>query len=358
MISNGDSGVVFTFLWDQSYMVVTSGTSATLMSGPQLPGGFTVAPVLQAQDGSFVGTGWPPNGGTMVAFDASGNIRWSVPNEQPQIATDDGRVIGRSGATYDSNGNATGWMNGPITYSWFGNSYQVGSVEQLLARLINLAGTFWPFSQGNASGNGTANKPLSSYVQPLMAQIALSYAVPPKNATFVPQGGLACNLFVKQVLEDCGQTAPVLVDARSRLRYLFGTVTTPYYPALAGDWATRTSVLGCWHNVIPTPRLSGPIYPAQEARPGDVIAETISYGDATGHTGIVVGPGQTASADSAASCKSQGSIPDETIDITSYGFRPDGWSSPETYVNPSGQTVPCSTYGWMSKAVVKRFVCQ
>jgi hypothetical protein len=44
----------------------------------------------------------------MIAFDATGNVRWTAPNEQPQIATDDGGVIERSGFTYDRNGSATG----------------------------------------------------------------------------------------------------------------------------------------------------------------------------------------------------------------------------------------------------------
>jgi len=35
-----------------------------------------VSPVLQTQDGSFVGE----CSGGMVAFDASGNVRWVVPN--------------------------------------------------------------------------------------------------------------------------------------------------------------------------------------------------------------------------------------------------------------------------------------
>jgi hypothetical protein len=107
---------------------------------------------------------------------------------------------------------------------------------------------------------------------------------------------------------------------------------------------------------VPSDRLGG--YPADLSRPGDIIAEAINYTNATGHVGIVVGSSQTASADSAAACMSNGTIPAEIIDITDYGFRPDGWASSQTYVNQNGQIVPCSQNGWKSKAVVKRFTCQ
>jgi hypothetical protein len=73
----------------------------------------------------------------MVALDASGKVRRSVRNEQPQIATADGGVIGQSGITYNQNGSATGRMN-PATYSWTGNAYQDGPVTQVLAMFLNL----------------------------------------------------------------------------------------------------------------------------------------------------------------------------------------------------------------------------
>jgi hypothetical protein len=67
---------------------------------------------LQRQDGSFVGVAFVGDQWAnfydlvpyMVAFDASGAVLWSVPNEEPQIATADGGVIGKSGITYDQNG--------------------------------------------------------------------------------------------------------------------------------------------------------------------------------------------------------------------------------------------------------------
>ena len=103
-----------------------------------------VVPVLQAQDGSFVGT----SEDGMVAFDAGGNMGWAVPGRCPQIATADGGVVAQApgmwgcydatgpGFTFDANGNATGMIVASPTYSWTGNSYQVGSVEQFLTNVI------------------------------------------------------------------------------------------------------------------------------------------------------------------------------------------------------------------------------
>ena len=165
LITNADQGALLTF-WDGdgvNYMAVVTGTSASLVSPPQVAGqawAQPVIPVLQAQDGSFVG--WYYAGDqnqccqtNMVAFDASGTVRWTVPNETPQIATADGGVIGQSGTTYDQNGNATGQMN-PTTQSWLANAYQLGPVNQVVAAPLYVATNWWPFAGANVSGNGTA----------------------------------------------------------------------------------------------------------------------------------------------------------------------------------------------------------
>ena len=77
---NGDTPVVG--------MAVTNGTSVNVGSTPQVPGQIgAVVPVLQAQDGSFVGTAWTGEDGDvpyMVAFDASGSVRWSVSGYGPR----------------------------------------------------------------------------------------------------------------------------------------------------------------------------------------------------------------------------------------------------------------------------------
>ena len=161
MITNADTGIVLTWTGDVGSpgMAVTTGTSVSVVNYPSGPNGGPVVPVPQAQDGSFVGLGGDSTQSFMIAFDQSGNMRWSVAgNYAPQIATDDGGVIANddfgNAVTFDQNGNATGQMANLPTYTWFGNSYQIGSVDQILTNIINRAVSWWPFTGGNASGSG------------------------------------------------------------------------------------------------------------------------------------------------------------------------------------------------------------
>jgi hypothetical protein len=142
-------------------MALTTGASASVVSAPQVPGQTaTVVPVLQAQDGSFVGYAEDGNTGNndMVAFDATGNVRWMVPNEQPQIATADGGVIGQSGITYDQNGNATGQVRTGVP-NWAGQIYTVGtstSGVELDSSWVNFGSGFASVPGGNPSGTATS----------------------------------------------------------------------------------------------------------------------------------------------------------------------------------------------------------
>jgi hypothetical protein len=114
---------------------------------------------LQAQDGSFVGTVQDQNNAgqtDMVGFDSSGNIQWTVPNEQPKVATADGGVIGQSGIIYGQGGNATGVIANMPTYSWLGNAYQVGSVDHVVPQPLFAAMSFWAFMQATTSGGKTS----------------------------------------------------------------------------------------------------------------------------------------------------------------------------------------------------------
>jgi hypothetical protein len=104
----------------------------------------------------------------MVSFDATGTVRWIVPNETPQIATADGGVIaqpvnadwtiGPSATIYDQNGIATGQMASLPIQSWKGNAYQVGSTDQVAFTMIDIALSFNAFAYGSPSRNGTAVK--------------------------------------------------------------------------------------------------------------------------------------------------------------------------------------------------------
>jgi hypothetical protein len=152
MISNGDTGVLLNWsvIWGgEDYInvsgvtgwAITNGTSVTPINPPL---GGAVTPVLQRQDGTFVGEVYDPNVPNQwdtVAFDQSGNPLWTVPNDQPQFATADGGVKGQSGITYDQNGNATG--QGPFyTQSWTYNMYQDGPLTQVAAMPTILATSF------------------------------------------------------------------------------------------------------------------------------------------------------------------------------------------------------------------------
>ena len=178
MITNADQGVLFTLQGSGLgagtgfVMAVTTGTSVSLTNAPVVFGSDgdmdAVQPLLQAQDGSFIGTVVVGNDANnnplsdMASFDQTGAIRWVVPgNYQPQIATADGGLIATdpSGAaiTFDQYGNATDVEASFAAQSWMGNMYELGSTKQVL--LIPKAVATPPFSSfagANQSGNGTS----------------------------------------------------------------------------------------------------------------------------------------------------------------------------------------------------------
>ena len=162
MITNADTGVLLSwisFSGAGDWTAITNGTGVSVSNG--IIPGQDVQPVVQAQDGSFVGVYFTgssyPQQPNMIAFDQSGNVRWIVPNDQPQIATADGGVIAQSGIIYDQNGNVTGQIANLPTYSWPGDAYRVGSVDQVPALTIFPVLNFWAFLGGSNSGAGTAD---------------------------------------------------------------------------------------------------------------------------------------------------------------------------------------------------------
>jgi len=140
-------------------LALTQGGGVSAMQDNGLPGQSNLfVPVLQTQNGSFVGSpGWG-----ILATDQSLHVLWSVPNDYPQIATADGGVIGYSGITYDANGNATGQLGNLPIQSWPGYAYEIGSVAQVDSPIIAATNVFWPFTNfwpianANDSGNSTA----------------------------------------------------------------------------------------------------------------------------------------------------------------------------------------------------------
>jgi hypothetical protein len=165
LITNADQGVLASWELETVPYSPGWGTPSVAYYVAAVSGGGLIAqsttaklvqPVLQAQDGSFYGTFDSGGSGGMIKFDQSGSVKWSVPGDSPQIATADNGVIGVSGITYDSNGNATDQIAVPIQ-SWDQTTFQYGSVEETLA--IPAAPATPPYASflgANQSSNNTS----------------------------------------------------------------------------------------------------------------------------------------------------------------------------------------------------------
>jgi hypothetical protein len=166
LISNADTGVVLTLATDAFYIATTTGTNVSVVNTPLFPNQNTFSPyipVLQAEDGSFIGTVVDNQSSQfMVGFGASGNLLWSVPSETPRIALHGGGVVGTSGTTYDSSGNMTGQIPNLAALAWNGDGYQIGSVDWILIDPVLYAGTWVAFQGGTQSANGTTGIPMDS----------------------------------------------------------------------------------------------------------------------------------------------------------------------------------------------------
>lgn len=108
-----------------------------------------------------------------------------------------------------------------------------------------------------------------------------------------PAGTNKCNLFVYEVLKSAGTPVPM------RVRWSWRNLGNVSYPPLARQWADPDQVIPGWVIV-------------KDPQPGDVAAMRINYTDATGHVGIVTGPGTTVSASSET----------DTVVENDWGFRP------------------------------------
>jgi hypothetical protein len=167
LITNADKGVLYswaicpmpcTYAQFQLTTVSTDGGVSTTPNtiGAGSGGTSPVQPVLQGQDGTFVGTAAD---GSMVVFDSFGNQKWSVPNYVPRIATADGGVIAQSWdgttALFDQNGGSIAKVGSLPTYSWKG-AYQIASIDSVIPEfdLAGIATTFAAVPAGNLTGNG------------------------------------------------------------------------------------------------------------------------------------------------------------------------------------------------------------
>ena len=162
-----------------------------------LPGQGGFQPVLQAQDGSYVGTVSSSIGNLMAAVTTSGTLKWTVPGSyNPVMAMIDGGALAKSGdglstLTFDQNGNATGQKTNLAPPNqggqgqwpgWFGNSqgnaYSVasGTATLVASATTTYATTFAAVTGGNQSGSLTAIQQVqTNQVQSYQKQIPKLY---------------------------------------------------------------------------------------------------------------------------------------------------------------------------------------
>jgi len=170
MITNADQGLLIAWGAGEGGMAITTGTSVSNVSASQVGG---VVPILQAQDGSFIGTsttvGQNGSGFTnnIVSFDKTGKVRWVVANDQPQTATVyytptvSLGVIGTSGTQYSQTGKNLGKVvGGTPTQTWTGSRYQISPAQTLQKiagpPIAQATPPFWSDAQANQSGNSTS----------------------------------------------------------------------------------------------------------------------------------------------------------------------------------------------------------
>jgi hypothetical protein len=177
IITNADNGILLTWIKSTNF---TSNDPVAQLTPISASGAGTTAsmtgyvqPMVQQQDGTFVGTLYntQQNLAQMISFDQAGNVKWSATgNYQPQVATSDGGVIAQNlntgaSATFDSNGTSTGQMASLPTQSWSGNVYKVGSVDQVAVAPVQVAASFWPVKGANVSANSAGGIIETLYVR-------------------------------------------------------------------------------------------------------------------------------------------------------------------------------------------------
>jgi len=204
-----------------------------------------IEPVLQVQDGSFVGQYFDDSSllYNMVAFDQSGTVRWIVSNEQPLMATDDGGVIGQSGTKYDQNGNATGQIanGGTQTPGWFGaglgTTYILGQseVSDVKSTPLRVGGTFTAWAGGNASGQGTA-------IQQVMTKLPQSGAKQLPDASHPPCFPVP-SLAPPDVQPTCGYINAIELTTIATPDAIFRNFIQNFAPAIETNGVPRNSVM-------------------------------------------------------------------------------------------------------------------
>jgi hypothetical protein len=193
-----------------SYLATIASGGGVSLATLNLPGqNAPIQPVLQRADGSYVGTAYVNEGNElmMMAFTASGQQLWSVPNDTPQIATSDDGVIGASGTTYDQNGSIDGQeANNSAVTSWSSNWYLAsGGVTALALPLVDeLDSTSnWGFAGGNPSQNGTSFLQCCTPGPEWLFGVATGTSSdPPPVSKPYPLNNISCTKSPSQVISD------------------------------------------------------------------------------------------------------------------------------------------------------------
>jgi N-acetylneuraminic acid mutarotase len=231
LITNADHGAVVTWQVLSSYYNGQNGPITTTNYIASLSGMSVVSqnttpsllkPVLQAQDGTFFGT----SDQGMVRFDQNGKIKWTV-GDSPQIATADNGVVGVSGITYDSNGNAIGAAGNanPNTTSMIAGARANGA-----AQAADISGPMGASQSADASGSignsfSAAQSWVSNVYQVLTGNVA-QLSVPPVPVATPPNWSLA------GANQSGNSTSPRCHDDRDDLIYQYQAynVSDSYFP--------------------------------------------------------------------------------------------------------------------------------
>jgi hypothetical protein len=274
MISNADQGVLLS--WVESSSANTPLYHLTPISGGSPTGTATTAdllmPVLQAQDGSFIGTMYVTSGNNldpygMAGFDASGGVKWTVPNFNPQIATADDGVIAQSTdgllttITFDTSGNATGEMasltpagtfGAGLWPSWTAGAYALNGLGLVSVAAAPLSfATYYAALVGlDISGSGTAIKQNAAPQAGLyrLATTDFTKASPSCNAFFANlavSGHTSKDQLISQLLATANEARQYIYDGPSSNVPLdpvkFPTAVSPGL-ATVGQWFKAGSV--------------------------------------------------------------------------------------------------------------------
>ena len=155
--------------WEDHLTTTAGGAlgSDVVWAPPGVSLDYPEQPVLELDETTRAGIG--ANGVGVQVFDASGQIKWTLPGYYPLMATFGGGLIARSvnGGFYEfgPDGTAVGQLAILSIQSWLGNSYRQGSVEQVAETPI-APSRFTEQTGGNPSADGPMLPSIITFVPP------------------------------------------------------------------------------------------------------------------------------------------------------------------------------------------------